>query len=375
MNYSRLFHSAPISVSIATIFLFCGAITLLSVPYFYHTEVQVLNARYPEEVAKKLRRALYYTNVDPNPNDALKYYKAALMEANKAGMQEWSDEVTGIKIQVASMFETLGRLDKAVEALELVFNDAGAFVNEQDALQMPTEEGPSPTKAKDRQARSRVLKRMIGMSIKLSELYADDRIGARDTAEAKLVWAVTTTLQEGARRQAMTGEQEALEGTWMSDTEIAASLESLATHYMSTKQNYLAAPLLLQAVGLSPPEKRDCHTCTLMNNLASALLKQSPPPGYSHLPPASSPEAAASARAWMTRAIEVASSMKPPERTEECDIAAVTAAINLGEIALMEGNQAEARTKYEEGRALSKAIRWTDGSTAAEDGLRALAKT
>lgn len=301
----------------------------------------------------------------------------ALIEANKAGMQEWSDEVTGIKIQVASMFESMGRLDKAAEALELVFADAASFVEKQDALQeSPSPDGPPPAGARDRQARSRVLKRMIGMSTKLAELYADDRLGARDIAEEKLIWGATRTLKERARRQGMTPEQESLEGDWMNEVEIAASLESLAMHYMSTRQNYLAAPLLLQAVGLVPLGKRDCHTCTLMNNLASALLKQNPPPGYSHLPPTSSPEAAASARAWAQKAIEVASGMTPQMgRTEECDVAAATATVNLGEIALVEGNKEEARRRFEEGKALSKAIGWGEGVKEAEEGLKGLGKT
>lgn len=355
-----------------------GAISLLSVPFFYKNEVEVLNARYPEEVAKKLRRAIHYTIIDPNVQDALKYYKMALVEANKAGMQEWSDEVTGIKIQVSSMFESMGRLDKAVEALELVFADAAAFVANQDALlESPSPDGPpGAAEAPNRQARSRVLKRMIGMSTKLAELYADDRLGARQTAEEKLVWGATTTLKERVRRERMTPEQESLEGEWMTEMEIAASLESLAMHYMSTRQNYLAAPLLLQAIGFITPGKRDCHTCTLMNNLASALLKQNPPPGYSHLPPTSSPEAAVSARAWVAKAIQTASVMTPQMgRTEECDVAAATATVNLGEIALVEGNKAEARKWFEEGKALSRAIGWTEGIKEAEDALKGLGKT
>ena len=375
-NFARLFHTAPISISLATLFILGGAISLRSVPYFYRNEVEVLNAKYPEEVAKKLRRAIHYTIIEPNAKDAFKYYKMALVEANKAGMQEWSDEVTGIKIQVASMFESMGRLDKAVEALELVFADAAAFVEKQDALQEnPSPDGPLPAGTRDRQARSRVLKRMIRMSTKLAELYADDRLGARNTSEEKLVWGATTTLKERARRQGMTPEQESLEGDWMSEMEIAASLESLAMHYMSTRQNYLAAPLLLQAVGLVAPGKRDCHTCTLMNNLASALLKQNPPPGYSHLPPSSSPEAAASARAWVQKAIQVANGMTPQMgRTEECDIASATATVNMGEIALVEGDKGEARRWFEEGKAISKAIAWGNGVKEAEEGLKGLGK-
>ena len=292
-------------------------------------------------------------------------------------MQEWGDEVMGLKIQVAAMLEGVGRLDKAVEVLEIVFADAQAFVDKQDTLQIPSEDGPPPPGTRDRQARTRVLKCMIGMAIKLAELYSDDRLGARDTAEEKLVWAVTTTLRENARRQTLfTAEQLAAEeeGEWMSPLEIAASLESLAEHYLHTQRNYLAAPLYLQAVGLVPPSKQDCHTCTLMNNLATALLKQNPPPGYSHLPPTSSPEAAASARAWAEKAIEVAKGMEKGsgERTPECDEAVVTATVNLGEIALVEGDREGARRRFEEGKRLSRECGWVEGRMAAQEGLNAL---
>lgn len=296
------------------------------------------------------------------------------MEAAKLGMQEWSDEILGLKIQVAAMFEIVGRLDKAVEVLEIIFNDAQAFIDKQDSLRNTlSEEGPPPPGTRDPQSRTRVLKTVIGIAIKLAELYSNDKLGMRDVAEEKLVWAVTTTLKENSRRQVLTQEQLSNdEGVWMSDVEIAASLESLAEHYLHTQRNYLAAPLYLQAVGLVPPQKQDCHTCTLMNNLATALLKQNPPPGYSHLPPTSSPEAASSARAWAEKAIQVAGGISGEGRTEECDQARVTAMVNLGEIALVEGDREGARGRFEEGRRLGKEMGWVEGRMAAQEGLNAL---
>ena len=291
-------------------------------------------------------------------------------------MQEWGDEVLGLKIQVAAMFEVVGRLDKAVEVLEIVFADAQTYVEKQDTLQIPSDQGPPPLGTRDRRTRTRVLKCMIGIAIKLAELYSDDRLGARDTAEEKLVWAVTSTLRENARRQTFSPQQTSLEGEWMTAIEIAASLESLAEHYSHTQRNYLAAPLYLQAIALVPPSSNNqsCHTCTLMNNLATTLLKQNPPPGYSHLPPTSSPEAAASARAWAEKAIEVAKRVDKGsgERTSECDEAVVAAMVNLGEIALVEGDREGARGWFEEGRRLAGRCGWGEGRRAAQEGLDAL---
>lgn len=70
--------------------------------------------------------------------------------------------------------------------------------------------------------------------------------------------------------------------------------------------------------------------------------------------------------------MELASTIKPPLRNDECDQGCAVATHNLGEFAEMSGNVAEAREKYEEAASLAHAIGFEEGVVAAEQGLRRL---
>ena len=66
------------------------------------------------------------------------------------------------------------------------------------------------------------------------------------------------------------------------------------------------------------------------------------------------------------------SSIKPPERTAECDEGCAVARINLGEFAMMEGDLDEAERNIENGRKSSKVIGFQDGVKRADELLNEL---
>lgn len=134
--------------------------------------------------------------------------------------------------------------------------------------------------------RTRILGKSVGISVKLGELYSDEHVLQGDSAGERLVWAVETVLKELQRRQ-VEGVREG-EGDWMTPEQIGGALEgtlypyyegvlgstrhlvqaaakyigtALGNHYESKSQHYLAAPLFLQAISLSPPNS--CHTAVL----------------------------------------------------------------------------------------------------------------
>jgi hypothetical protein len=78
------------------------------------------------------------------------------------------------------------------------------------------------------------------------------------------------------------------------------------------------------------------------------------------------------ARQWATKALAQASTIKPPDRNEECDIGCAVATHNLGEFFEMEGKIKEARQKYEEAASLAKSMGFAEGQTNARAGLRRL---
>ena len=66
----------------------------------------------------------------------------------------------------------------------------------------------------------------------------------------------------------------------------------------------------------------------------------------------------------------MAAKVTPPERTEECDVGCAVATHNLGEFAEMDGDIREARRKFEEAKALAKAIGFQDGVVMSEKALK-----
>ncbi|KAL8904321.1 MAG: hypothetical protein Q9171_007095, partial [Xanthocarpia ochracea] len=189
-----------------------ATVGLIYANYLYQSYIIGEFAAFPEPVAKKLRRALYYSNYDIQPDNALKYYKQALAAAEEVGMDPFSDEILGVKFQMASFFENqLHQPKMAIEVLERV---------RQSCLDWERKIGGAP---KDRAKRTRVLGQCVRMSVKLGELYAGPEIMETEHAEESLVWAVTTLLKEQNRR-----EQEGVqddEGEWMNPDEIGGALE------------------------------------------------------------------------------------------------------------------------------------------------------
>lgn len=354
--------------------ILAGAGALVYANYKYQTYIIGAFHKYPEPVAKKLRKALYYTNTDPNPQEAVNFYRQALQVADEEGMDPFSDEVMGVKIQVAGLMEQVSQWPRAVEVLERVRNDN---------LEWLRRFGGRP---EVKEARTRILAKTVAISVKLGELYGHPSIYDRDMAEERLVWAVETVLKEKQRRQ-NAGVKEEDEGPWMTDSETGAALEALAHSYEEKDQHYLATPLFLQALSLRPAQ--DCHTVILMNNLASSLAQQSPraaravqsysqstsipdPSTSASGPVATKEQMVENARLWAQKALDVAGTVRGDERDEECDVGCVVAMHNLGEFAEMQKDVGEAKRRYAEAVGLARRVGFVEGVERGEERLREL---
>jgi hypothetical protein len=201
--------------------------------------------RYPEPIARALRKALYFSNYNPDPQRALKYYKQALELCDEHGLDHFSDDVMGIKIQIAAWLEKIESYQNAIIVLENLLTDCKRWV---ETMEKSAAEGtlpklePEPVKEgepvdadvpeKPREGwwakRSRILAKAIGISVKLANLYSDEHVLKRDAAHERLIWAVETTLKEMQRR-AKEGLKED-EGPWLSPEEIGGSLEGKCQH-------------------------------------------------------------------------------------------------------------------------------------------------
>lgn len=167
---------------------------------------------YPDPVAKQMRKALYYSNMDLNPKLALKYYREALRVADEIGMDPFSDEIMGIKIELAAFMERIQRYQQAIDILEIVRSDNLKWMEVLGGL--PRNVGK----------RTKVLKKTVEVSVKIGELYANEYIKLEHKAEWILGWAVQQVLTEEERRR-KEGVKEG-EGEWMSREEIGGTMES-----------------------------------------------------------------------------------------------------------------------------------------------------
>jgi tetratricopeptide (TPR) repeat protein len=370
-NARGLFREYPVSITLAGVAILVGSFAVIWANHVYQDYIIRSFHKYPEPVAVKLRRALYYTNSDLQPKEALKYYRQALQIAEEIGMDPFSDEIMGVKIQIASMFENIELYSKAIQVLEILRRDSLQWMEELGGLEH------------NKLKRTQVLQKCVGISIKLGELYSNPVIYNRDMAENRLVWAVETVLKERQRRDTLKVNEE-VEGSWLTDSEIGAAMEALAHTYEESSQHHLATPLFLQALSLHGAST--CHSVVLMNNLATSLAQQSPRAAAAAQqfaqsqtvseqpaqPPITRETMIANAQTWAQKALDVAAQIKPPQRDEECDMGCAVALHNLGEFAEMNGNMAEAGKKYREAVSLAKPVGFLEGVENSEARLSQL---
>lgn len=327
----------------------------------------IFPAKYPEPVAQKLRKALHYTNIDLQPVEAVRYYREALDAAEQCGMNSWSDEVIGIKLNIVQVMELVNQNKPAITALEAMRTEL--------LTHLKTLELAESVKTD----RERLLSWAVRWSFKLGELYSLPQINNKDAAEHHLSWAVETLLKK-AQNRSVQSDNAGDRGQWPTNEQLGATMEALAEIYESKNQQYLAAPLLLHAINLRT--SLDCHTVVLMTNLAASLSQQTPnaaaavqtqlDTGMGRTVPLSRSMLLEMARIWAQKALDTAGQIKPPVRDAECDMGCAVALHNLGEIAEMLRDFDLARRKYGEAISLSRAIAFDEGVEQSSARLREL---
>ncbi|EUC28763.1 hypothetical protein COCCADRAFT_8901 [Bipolaris zeicola 26-R-13] len=368
VQFSEQYRKSPVLFPFAI-----GVITLVSgicvfyIPWYYKNVIIKPYHNFPEPVAKKLRKALFYSRGKwLDIREANKHFRQALALADELGMDPFSDEIMGVKYTIAQLFEDAGYYSLAIDVLEIMRNDCQRWVDEFSDKHWTTGN------------RSRVKKNMVQINLKLGQLYDVRYVNEPENGEKRLVEAVESALKEQQRR-----EKEGVkngEGSWLTNEEMGGTLEALGTHYEQFDSHYLATPLFVKALQLCPPNS--CHSVVLMNNISTCLVQQTPPSStdaitMSPLPsdfPVSNTAPRAllieQARQWAERALQQANQIKSPDRTEECDMGCAVATHNLGEFFEMEGKTAEARKQYEEAAALAKKMGFTEGVANARAGLK-----
>jgi len=404
----------PILFPFAVASAVSGAAFFAYVIYVKVTRIDPQFHNFPPEVADALRSAIYWTEIDLKPTKALEWYKEALRVALEKGMHPFSDEVVGIKLQVALMLEKAGLVDPAVEVLERTKAECLDWVERGRRRKMIRDRELAGKKEKEKEKEKetitiddpdvleaerkrkeqeeweerqtdKILKKVVGMHIKLAELYASDYIQDEKKAEAAQVAAVELCLKEMRRRQSLglpVGGGSADNDAWMNLTEIATAMEELASTYSKQEKHELAIPLYMQALAMIKEHEGESTTCkqvVLLNNVASAMAGQAQKPlRASKVNPSNQPltreQIIDSAKQWAQKALDVAAKIQPPIRDQDCDVSCVAASYNLGELAEMLDQHGEAEKRYREAKALAEGIGFEDGVARADTALKRLAK-
>nr|XP_036589399.1 uncharacterized protein CTRU02_00153 [Colletotrichum truncatum]KAF6801404.1 hypothetical protein CTRU02_00153 [Colletotrichum truncatum] len=286
----RMFRESPEEFTLALAILagLAGVAVYIIKLYFDYFQARQFT-KYPAPIAKSLRRALYYTNISPDPNLARKYYKQALEQCNELQLDPFSDDVLGIRIQTAAWLEKIGNYQGAIKVLNSVLQDCIKWVEwmEKSVADGTVDKSGKPPAVKlvsgdqrpiipeDEEEtapenlwhkRTRLLAKAVGTSTKLGALYSDEHVLEPENAQARLTWAVETALSESRRRHKEGVKED--EGPWMSPEEIGGAMESLAQHYESKSQSHLAVPLFFHALRLCADP---CHRVTISMFLILAL--------------------------------------------------------------------------------------------------------
>ncbi|KAB8236190.1 TPR domain protein [Aspergillus alliaceus] len=387
----------PILFPLALFSLATATAIFTYIAYIEYTTVAPQYHKFPPPVADALRTAVYYTEVDLNPPKALQAYKEALRVAIEMGVHPFSDEVVGIKLQVAHMLEKAGLVKAAVEVLERTKGEILGFVEKGSSskgsgskglVQKGGSEGgegdleekkkqQEMAEYEDRQ-RDRVLKKAVGIEMKLAELYASDYMQDDKKAEAAQVAAVELCLKEMNRRQSLGlpvggGSEEA----WLNVTEIATALSDLAGRYTESEKYELAMPLYLRALDLLRVEEGEAPSCkqvVLLNDVASAMAGQAQSPIRAPDPAKAREQLVDAARQWAQKSIDMAARIQPPVRDQDCDTSCVAATYNLGELAEFQGKGKEAERLYREAKSLAEGLGFEEGVAMTDSALKRVTK-
>ncbi len=168
----------------------------------------------PPTVAKPLKKALYFSNIQKDTKTALRFYNEALFAAQEAGLHPLSDTVIGIKCQIALFFVSIHHYANAIEVLEKM---------RKSLLEWLDTEGEDHVEDGER---ARILKRVVSQSVQLGEWYSLDWVGKLDDAEEALVLAAEIVLGEQERLKQLGREVD--DKFPLSDEEVGGALEGMA---------------------------------------------------------------------------------------------------------------------------------------------------
>ncbi|RMZ87664.1 hypothetical protein DV736_g5109, partial [Chaetothyriales sp. CBS 134916] len=264
---------------------------------------------YPPAVEQRLRLALHYTYISPDPDAASRYFREAIEVAEGSGMDPLGKEYLGLRIRYAECLE----------------NQTG---------QVPSRED--------------LLKRIIQNKVKLASLYDTEYM--QDRASAKRLMSAAIQLLVSETPDAASKGFSDKNAAGLSLAEIAAMLSQMGDLYATSGeeakavQTYmLALPTLRAACNGS----RSCKEVQLLSNVAATMDQALKKPNAKINGKPATPDLVHTARnailKWADQAIATVERVNPEDRDHICDLALLSAQMTKADLLLQSGDKAQSR--------------------------------
>jgi hypothetical protein len=324
---------------------------------------------FPPAVERHLRNAIWYTEIKPEPDIAAKSFMKALEQAERAGMDPFSPEFTGIHIRFAAALEKFGQAKGAVEVLGRLVDDVIERTEDIDRGRV-TQHGAQSMQANNIVAqrsdagsigqtspdslgneRCRLLKLAIECKVKISQLYASDYI--QDNASAARVQdEAMKILIESMRDPKSLQFDENRAG--VSADEAAAMLSAAGGSNMMWGNHGIALEifkLALIAVRKANKGKPSCREAFTLSNMSAAVsqMLDTPNPIIDDKPAthASLKQARHVLAGLARQSLQCAGAVQASEQDEFCNMAVVASWSHLANTLMELGDLKVSREMWE----------------------------
>lgn len=369
----------PFLFAVGASFAIGSIFTFFYVIYDHATSERPYYERFPPELSKHLRKAVYLGEIEQRPMLAFDQYKQALAAAERLGMHPFSDDVLGIKISVSEMFEKTGYIKPAIEILERTMRDCRTWVESgrrrqsindlerrREVKHGAVDADPAAVGADaetpqlgfdEEKQRDKVMKRTVGMAAHVSYLYSSNYVKNSEKALDAAIEASNWSHTEIQRRRDLNLPVSTASGDDFLNLNDAAIVHaSLAELYSERENHDLAASLYRHAAELLREDEEgrpnSCLQATYIGSVGAEMTNQW---SKDHLAATASkqpsaPSALDASKQWLTKSLDMASHIKPPVRDELCEQCSGTALYNLGAMAVMCNDHEAAKTHFEKAK-------------------------
>ncbi|KAK5206144.1 hypothetical protein LTR41_008013 [Exophiala xenobiotica] len=338
----------PILFPFLLIGCFGSVSMLLVMAYNEYKKDKLHTTDYPIEVEERLRLALHYTHIQPDPETSAKYFMQAIQKAEEAGMDPFKPDALGIRIRFSQMMENFGHVKSAIEILDGVTKDVEQKLAEIDEERAANTGKPSE---EEEATRRQLLRATIQTKVKVASLYESDYMQDRQTAKKILSEAVGLVVKEtqDAQTTGFTDDNSA----GMTAGEIAAMLSQMGDLYATTGEEANALQvymLTLQPLRASCNGTRSCKEAQVLSNIAATMdqaLKK--PDAKINGRPATKSSLTAARKAalnWADQAIATTDVVNPEDRDDICELALLSAHMTRADLLLESGDKDKSREAF-----------------------------